>query len=456
MSSLKVGFGRVCANPPMGIRMAGYYVERRANGILDDLEFNAIALNVEDKIALLIVLDNVGIKQELSKEICLAVSNATGVNLDGVYFSQTHTHTGPDTVPFNERYDKGTYDESIRENYFKDLISKAIEVSKMAISDLKPAKMGYGVGNAPNVAFIRRYRMKDGSVRTNPGVNNPDILAPLGEVDERVNVIRFDRENAQTIVFVNFANHPDTVGGTKISADWPGFTRRTVEKVLDNTKCIFFNGAQGDVNHVNVKPSGGFFNDMVVDFDDVSRGYLHARYIGRVVTAGVLQAFDKVKYVENPTLTYLKRVIKVPSNKPKKEEIPNATLINDLHLAGKDDQIPFTGMMLTTVVAESARMLRLKDGPDYFEMTLSGVKIGPIGLIGIPGEPFTGIGRALKETDGYEMVCPTCATCGYEGYFPMKDAYDEGGYEARCSNFASGGAEYVIKEGKILLNELNK
>ena len=36
--------------------------------------------------------------------------------------------------------------------------------------------------------------MKDGKVRTNPGVGNPDILHPIGDVDERVNVLRFDRE----------------------------------------------------------------------------------------------------------------------------------------------------------------------------------------------------------------------------------------------------------------------
>ena len=98
--------------------------------------------------------------------------------------------------------------------------------------------------------------MKDGSVRTNPGVDNPHILHPIGDVDERVNVLRFDRES-DSLVLVNFGNHPDVVGGCKISADWPGFLRNTVEKALDNTKCIFFNGAQGDVNHVNVHPPGG-------------------------------------------------------------------------------------------------------------------------------------------------------------------------------------------------------
>ena len=66
--------------------------------------------------------------------------------------------------------------------------------------------MGYGKGVAPNVAFIRRYVMKDGSIKTNPGVNNPDIVNPVGIIDDSVNVIRFDREGADTIVFVNYVS----------------------------------------------------------------------------------------------------------------------------------------------------------------------------------------------------------------------------------------------------------
>jgi hypothetical protein len=77
--------------------------------------------------------------------------------------------------------------------YQKTLIHKAADAVRMALDDLKPARMGFGIGQAPNIAFVRRYRMKDGSVKTNPGVNNPDIVGPIGDVDERVNVVRFDR-----------------------------------------------------------------------------------------------------------------------------------------------------------------------------------------------------------------------------------------------------------------------
>ena len=77
-------------------------------------------------------------------------------------------------------------------------------------------------------------------------------------------------------------------------------------------------------------------------------------------------------------------------------------------------------------------------------------------LIGIPGEPFTGIGRGLKEAGGWSLVLPTCVTNGYAGYFPMNDAYAEGGYEARSSSFRSGVAEKLIAEGCQLLRELQK
>jgi len=284
-------------------------------------------------------------------------------------------------------------------------------------------------------------------------VDNHDIVAPIGEVDERVHVLRFDREQ-DSLVLVNFGDHPDVVGGNLISGDWPALMRGTVEKVLDHTKCIFFNGAQGDVNHVNVHPRGGYLNDMFMDFDDVARGYSHARYMGRVVAGGVLQAFDKVQYVDVDSLKYAQKTLRIAAQLPAPEAMPEARRINDLHNAGRDSELPYEGMMLTTVVAEAARMVRLEHGPEAFEMPLSAIAIGNVALLGIPGEPFTGIGRGLKETQGWDLVLPCCLTNGSEGYFPMQDAYDEGGYEARSSSFAAGVAEHIIAEGKALLQEL--
>lgn len=446
MNKLQAGFARVNVTPMMGIGMGGYFIPRYVEGVLDELEINALALTCGDDKALLITIDNESLKVEATADFRQHISEVTGVPEEGIYIHATHSHTTPFCLKDSE--------EILDQEYYKTVYHKMADVSKMALEDLKPAQMGYGIGQAPNIAFVRRFRMKDGSVQTNPGVNNPNILEPIGEIDDRVSVLRFKREGADDLVYVNFGDHPDTVGGCKVSADWPGFTRRTVEKVLDGTKCIVFNGAQGDINHVNVHPTGGYLNDMFNDFDDVARGYKHAEYMGRVITGGVLQAFDKVKYVDVDRLKCIRRAIKIASNMPKPEDMAEAHRINDLHNAGKDAELPYEGMMLTTVVAEAGRMVNLEHGPEFYDMTLSGIAIGDVALVGIPGEPFMEIGKGLKETEGWDLVLPTCMTNGSQGYFPMKDAYEQGGYEARSSYFKEGVAETMIEEGKKLLADL--
>ena len=446
MNTLHAGFSRVDITPMMGIGLAGYYVPRYAEGVLDPLQINALALACGEEKAVLISVDHCGIVKEVLNPMREHICEVTGLPWESIYIHSTHTHTGP-FLNYNPT-------EPLEIEYARSVYHKIADAAKFALEDLKPAKMGYGIGDAPNIAFVRRFRMKDGSVRTNPGVDNPDILHPIGDVDERVNVLRFDQEGGQSLVLVNFGDHPDVVGGSKISADWPGFLRQTVEKVLDNTKCVFFNGAQGDVNHVNVHPRGGYLNDMFMDFDDVARGYKHAQYMGRVVAGGVLQAFDKVKYVDVDSIRCAQKFLRVPANLPTAEELPEAKYINEMHVAGRDSELPYTGMMLTTVVAAAARKVRLENGPQFFEMPLSAIAIGPVAMFGVPGEPFTGVGRALKEAPGFELVLPTCNTNAKEGYFPMLECYEEGGYEAGSSNFKAGVAELMIDAGLELLKEV--
>jgi hypothetical protein len=62
----------------------------------------------------------------------------------------------------------------------------------------------------------------------------------------------------------------------------------------------------------------------------------------------------------------------------------------------------------------------------------------------------------IKATEGWKDILPIAMTNGQQGYFPMKDAFDEGGYEARSSNYVSGVAESLVAGAKELLGELAK
>ena len=158
--------------------------------------------------------------------------------------------------------------------------------------------------------------------------------------------------------------------------------------------------------------------------------------------------------MEVDSIRFDQKQIYVPANLPDASDLPEAKRINALHSAGRDAELLYTGMMQTTVVADAARKVRLENGPDAFQMPLSAIAIGPVAMFGIPGEPFTGVGRALKEAEGFEMVLPTCNTNAKEGYFPMLECYEEGGYEAGSSNFKAGVAELIIESGLELLETL--
>lgn len=450
MNKLFTGFARVDVTPVLGTPIDGYYKERYVEGVLDPLEINALYMSCDGTEAVVLNIDNCGIiSTKLVDEFRGYVADKAAIPADNIYLTCTHSHTAG-AVDASDATLDWVKDTSKMDQYSAWLKEKFAEASVLAKQDSKESNMGFGVGKAENISFIRRFRMKDGSVRTNPGVNNPDIVAPIGEIDDVVKVLRFDRMD-DTLVLVSFACHPDVVGGSKISADWPGFLRRRLELALPGVKCIFLNGCEGDINHVNVHPKGGDFNDMFNDFDNVSRGYGHARHMGNVVAAGVLQIFDKVEYRPVDSIRSAIVTVEVPSNMPEKKDMPAAYEIEKFHKSGRDDDLPYEGMMLTTKVAEAERMIRLENGPASFPMHLSALRIGDVVLCGFPGEPFNGVSVGIREAGGYDMIIPTCITNGYEGYFPMKDSYDEGGYEAATSIFKAGVAELIIEESKKLI-----
>lgn len=446
IKTLCAGFARVNITPAMGTPLAGYYKVRLMDGVTDELEANALALSHGEIKLLLLSVDHLGLKQIYQDPIRRHISERTGVPEEGIFIACTHTHTGPkldgDIVP------------DVQEAYFRFLKSRLADAASIALADLKPAKMGWAVGQAPGIAFIRRFLMKDGSVCTNPRPENPDIVGPVGTVDESVSLLRFDRENAPDIALVHFGCHPDTVGGCRTSADWPGFTRRILEKVLDNVRCIFFNGVQGDINHLNPFYGPGYLNGLTMDFDDVLRGYEHTEHMGRTVAGAVMQIYSKVNYTEVNSIRAMQTVIRHPSNRPLPEELPQARLYNQLHQEHRDSEIPYEGMALTTVVAEAERMLELEHGPDDFALRVSAAAVGDVALVGIPGEPFSDIGRALKAAPEWPLVLPCCCTNGYEGYFPPMNAYENGSYETRSSIFRKGIAEALSNAGLSLLNSV--
>ena len=96
--------------------------------------------------------------------------------------------------------------------------------------------------------------MKDGAVSWNPAKQHRDIVKPAGPIDPDVGVIYFDSpKNSPVATYVNFAMHPDTVGGEGVSADYPGVLSRLLGEYRGpEMLTVFANGCCGNINHRDV------------------------------------------------------------------------------------------------------------------------------------------------------------------------------------------------------------
>ncbi|MBQ7381229.1 MAG: hypothetical protein IJW69_04010, partial [Clostridia bacterium] len=371
MSKLQVGFSKVNITPALGSGIKGYYIERNAKGILDELFIRTLAITCGDRTVLMFSVDVCEVNTPVAERLTATVARATGVSENDIMITATHTHTGP----FLAVSSCGGRPEEI-DPYVDFVEARFVDGALLALADRKASKMGYIVGYAPErVAYIRRYKMKDGTTFTCPPINDPDIVGPIGELDQRVNVLRFEREGAKGIALVNYGVHADTVNGELLSADWPAYMYDTLDKAL-GIESIYFPGAQGDVGSTHVFPEGGDMNDTEISFDNEMKSPGMARFVGHALAGTVLQVYDKAYFVDVDSIDMIKRDLFVPANLPTPEDMPLARKYKELHESGRDDLIPFKAMQLTTVVAEALRMCEMEGGPDKIRLPMMALRLG--------------------------------------------------------------------------------
>ena len=440
---MKTGYSKICINPPYGAPIVGYYEPRFVKGIADDLFIRAVAFDDGEKKALILAVDVCLLGKSLCDTYKERIAETTGLDKEAIFINTSHTHTGP--LISRDFASKKVSPPS----YMPFLEDCMVDAAVYALNDLHESTMETAQAQAKNISFIRRYRMKDGSVATNPGVLNPEIDHPLGTPNETVKLVKILREDADDIFIINFGTHPDSVGGEYISADYMGYACATVERALPKTRCMFLQGPQGDVNHVNVAPSAGEAAISQIDFDGVPRSVHHAEHMGRILAGAVLSVCSITENLEADTIRFASARVDLPSHQ-ENDRLEEMQRIYDLYTAGRASELPYKEMELTTAVAEASRIIKLKDGPKSFPFYLSAIQIGELVFAGIGGEPFTEIGNRICAASPFKATLLCCLTNSAGGYIPTANAYAEGGYEAKSSSLKPGGDDIIVNGMKEL------
>ncbi|MFH1267370.1 MAG: neutral/alkaline non-lysosomal ceramidase N-terminal domain-containing protein [Planctomycetota bacterium] len=438
--SISAGVAVVDITPPIGYRMQGYFSERPSTGTHDPLLAKAIVLRQGDEQAALVVCDLAALDAAVTGPARARAQEKTGIPASHILIAATHTHTGPLYFgALREHFHKkavanGGSDSFEKVDYPALLVDKLVQVIADAQAAARPARLDSGTAEQQGLSFNRRFHMKDGSVRCNPGTRNPDIVRPAGPIDPQVGVVlvRDAADNRPLASLTVFALHLDTVGGTLHSADYPYYLQQALRQSLgDRLVSVFANGTCGDINH----------------FDVTGRQTLKTQYIGQTLAATVKAALPGLKHVTQPRLAVRSEVVQLPLRTYTPDEVALAQKAMEQMGTGEK---PFMDMVKAyEIMGFKARK------PGKLPALVQAIRLSDdTALVGLPGEVFVELGLAIKKASPFAntMVVELSQDC--PDYVPTRKAFTEGSYETVCSWIEPGGGEMLVDSAVRLLEQL--
>lgn len=405
---LYCGVSELDITPPLGSSMPGYFHDRRSTGIIDRLFVKALVMEADGERTALAVLDTILVTADLVKRIRERVGQFTDLLPSQVMVSATHTHTGPPvaTTTFMEA----------DENYLSWLATKSADAIILAYRNRQEARIGVGIGYEGDIAFNRRYFMKDGTVRTNPGIGNLDVDRPAGPIDPQVSVVRIDDSNGRPLgVISSYALHTDTVKGTKYCADYPGELSTVLKRALgEEVVSIFMMGTSGDINHNNV---------LGIRKEDFVGDPLQYLKFGRILGGEVLKVREKIKTSAEAPIRSLNALVSLQYRQPTEEQVREAKAAMVQLPVGHVER------------AFAQELLKANEcGPGTTDAEIQVIRIGDTALVGMPGELFVELGLALKAESPFGQTLINTLCNGIPGtYICTRQAYEQGGYEPRIT-----------------------
>jgi hypothetical protein len=396
------------------------------------------------------------------------ISFRTGIPEENVRLAASHTHASPgvNTSKGPPGIDLEAYEPLVKrhKNMMYDKISGVV---LSAQAELRPVHM-YGSHGTATINVNRRYRGHDGTEAV--GIN------PDGFVDQELVVFRIDNASGEPYaVLFNYQAHPTIMAyaNTKISPDYVGMARHTVEQALPGATALFFQGAAGDQG-----PAEGFTGDLDV-------AHRLGQILGHETTAialGIETVHRSPKFegymestayqakqhwrVEGPrdqTLRSVRRVIEVPGRKIAPEDMRQLeeqfSAARNAAARYREDDYSAAALQART------RLRRYSDRYDLWQgfmnrtepvmVELRALRIGELAIVSMPGEPFSKIGHAIKEASPFAFTMFAGYSSGVgRGYMPTAEEYDLGGYEVVGTRYGEGAAEEVIRAATEMLDEL--
>jgi neutral ceramidase len=428
-AEFRAGAAKQSIVPPFPTRMGGYFDRMDTfTGVESPVYARALVCTDGETTLAVVSTDLIGVSSHLVESSRERIEAETGIPVGNVLLSASHTHSGPSGYAGSSMFG-----QPVDTRLSDFLIGKFAEVVAEAHQAMEPAEWGHASGH---LATLTRNRQQ----------NNELVIDPEVGV---LKVVRNGTNEALAVLF-NFTGHPVIMGSTNLllSSEYPGKAAEAVEAVLGGV-ALFTQGACGDVT---VHRRGSTFSEV-------------AR-VGRIVGGEVLKTAEQIAPVEDYTLWSEFMPLEVePRAIPSVAEAETAVeaaeqalaqakaggererRVKELERAVGSEQ---TTLRVARWVAEEPRLLATAKASSVHVM-----RLGPVILVGIPGELFVEYGLEMKQRIHQDAGLPTMVVGyanGNTGYIVTPRAVATGGYEQSIARVAPSAGRTMVEAALDTVN----
>lgn len=426
------------------IEMGGELLPRIAVRASAPLNARALALDDGDHRAVIVVADAVILPRALLDRVKEAASRSTGVPPDRMLISATHTHSVP---PLGGGFATGENRE-----YARLVESSLVEAIEGAVRNLEPARVGWAVAGAPDHTRCRNWILRPDRIRQNPfgeptvratqhpGYQNPDFIGPSGPIDPQLSIVAFQSPDGRPIsLLANYSMH--FVGGAgykdAVSPDYYGLFAGNLERLL---------GATGGGQRFVAMMSQGTSGDLMwMDYGQPKKVVTPQEYAD-TLSAIAQAAYRGIRFRDWVPVAMAETRLRINRRVPSPQRLAWAREV--MARAG--------GAPRTKEEVYAREQLVVAGEETRRELKLQAIRIGELGITGIPNEAFGITGLKIKAQSPLSPTFNIGLANGAEGYIPPPEQHKFGGYNTWLARGASLEPEAEPRIVEMLLSLLEQ
>lgn len=442
---MKLQAGAATSNitPWLGVTMPGSFHPRYGEDVHDELLAKALVIDNGDVRIAMVTCDLIAIPEAIANAVKARIEERCGISPECVMVNATHTHSGAGVSNL-----LGMGEDEGYTTWFPLKVADAVA---LAVKRMQPARAGFASVMEDRISFYRRWLMKDGTVRMNPGTNNPDLVRPMGEIDPELAMMYVEGMDGTPIsVVASFSLHYVGTGSVgEVSADYFGQFFNLMRHYLGgNCVPILWNAASGQINN----------NDYSGERIWRDRGHPRARRMANVLAGHVLTEIQLMDLDEELALEAVTGTLAFS-----RKVITEADLdIAEQILAGgyEYEEGPFSWVVGQPVRKDrvdvyARQCQRLAALPEQMTAPVQAIRLGDAAILALPGEIFVETGLRIKAQTSASPLMLVSLANGYIGYVCTDEALtQEGGYETWASLSSLGGVGTVPAMERLSLSLL--